>query len=206
MASDAKSKAMLQKLMNDYKAQQDAINQMIKDKTQNDINDRFDEENDLLDDQIEQSKDKFESILEQLDNNLTEFLKPENINKLIQDGMVSGFVTMGDEVINVKDSMMDFINESTIGFTNITLEINDFIDSLKEVQGLYGNINNIMSGANISNLNTNRNMSRNSSPINIDLGGITINGEVGRDTLSEIERMMKNQEDRIYKNIYNQLK
>lgn len=206
MDGSARGKAMLKQLMDDYNTQQQVISDMIKDKVHQDTNDRFDQENELLDKELESTQDKFDKMMEELDKNLEEFLKPENLSKLVAEGINSGLIVMGDEVLNVQEAMSNMIKETTVGFANISIEMDTWIDNLKEVKNLYSDINGIMTGAGImTNTAINEALwsakSGRSGDITITNGDIIIQGNADTTTINEIKDLMKKNNDEVYKNI-----
>lgn len=191
---------MLKQLMDEYNSQQQVISDMIKDKVHQDTNDRFDKENEMLDGQLESAQDKFDKMMEELDKNLEEFLKPENLSKLVAEGINSGLIVMGDEVLNVQEAMSNMIKETTVGFASISIEMDTWIDNLKEVQKLYGDINRIMNGAGIDSSLRNVQSGR-SGDITITGGDIIVQGNADATTINEIKDLMKKNNDEVYKNI-----
>ena len=200
MDSSARGKAMLKQLMDDYNTQQQVISDMIKNKVHQDTNDRFDQENELLDKELESTQDKFDKMMEELDKNLEEFLKPENLNKLIQEGMVNGLVVIGDEILNVQDMMANMLKETEYGFINVTNQMSSWVNNLKDVKNLYGDIGGIMNGAGIDSILKNVQSGR-SGDITITGGDIIIQGNADSTTINEIKDLMKKNNDEVYKNI-----
>lgn len=200
MSTDQKSQAMLKQLMDEYNSQQQVISDMIKDKVHQDTNDRFDQENELLDGQLESAQDKFDKMMEELDKNLEEFLKPENLNKLIQEGMVNGLLTIEGVTIDLQKAMNDMLKETEYGFINVTNQMSSWVNSLKEVKNLYGDIGGIMNGAGIDSSLRNVQSGR-SGDITITGGDIIVQGNADATTINEIKDLMKKNNDEVYKNI-----
>lgn len=191
---------MLKQLMDEYNSQQQVISDMIKDKVHQDTNDRFDQENELLDGQLESAQDKFDKMMEELDRNLEEFLKPENLNKLIQEGMVNGLLTIEGVTIDLQKAMNEMLKETEYGFINVTNQMSSWVNSLKEVKNLYGDIGGIMNGAGINNNLRNVQTGR-SGDITITGGDIIVQGNADATTINEIKDLMKKNNDEVYKNI-----
>ena len=94
----------LQQLREEYEAQQKVIDDMIREKEKENGNNRFDEE------------------MEKLDKELEEALDPQNIADLVNKALVDGFVTIGDEVVALDSLMSDWLSETGDGLTSQTLE------------------------------------------------------------------------------------
>ena len=90
-------KARLEQLKKEYEAQQEAINEMIRENEKKLSDERFAEEETKLDDE------------------LAEILAPENLVAAVNEAITSGMVTVGDEVIKLSDLMSDWMNESGDG-------------------------------------------------------------------------------------------
>lgn len=90
-------KARLEQLKKEYEAQQEAINEMIRENEKKLSDERFAEEETKLDDE------------------LAEILAPENLVAAVNEAITSGMVTVGDEVIKLSDLMSDWMDESGDG-------------------------------------------------------------------------------------------
>lgn len=76
----------------------------------------------IKDNQYEGVKQKMEDEKQAIEDSL----KPENINKLINDGLVNGFIKIGNETIKLNDAVNDMTSNTTIGFQNIIKEANEY--------------------------------------------------------------------------------
>ena len=119
----------LQQLREEYEAQQKVIDDMIRDKEKENGNNRFDEE------------------MEKLDQELEEALDPQNIADLVNKALVDGFVTIGDEVVALDSLMSDWLNETGDGLYAIgdTLR-EELIDNLRVAQELMAGMGIIQTG------------------------------------------------------------
>lgn len=181
----------LKQLMEEYEEQQKVINDKIKEQQNQAINDRFDQEEELLDKELE------------------DMTSSENLSKLVAEAISSGMIKIGNETINVKNSMNEMLKETEVGFTNVAIQQSEWIDNLEQIKSLYADINSIMNNAGISSLSTYSigevSRSRSVNDINITTGGVTIQGNADSATLSEIQNMLNTQAKEIYKNVVKQL-
>lgn len=206
MASDAKSKAMLNNLLKQYDEQQKVISDKIKEHQQQATNDRFDQEMELLDKELEDTEDKFDKILEQIDKDLENYLNPENLNNIIQGALKTGMVDIMGTSVELQSSMTEMLQSTETGFINASVQVGNFIENLKEVKDLYGSINTIMNGAGLTaNLSQNLSRSRSVEGITINNGDIIIQGNTNDDTINEFRNMLEKNNQAIYKNINKQL-
>lgn len=127
-SGDKELEASLRKQYSDV---QESLNQMIRDQERDNINNKFDEE------------------IENADKKLEDFLKPENINKVIQDALANGVMNVMGETIKLQDGMTNMLKETTIGWQSANMQITDYIKSLEKANSLYGNLANINIGAGI---------------------------------------------------------
>lgn len=116
---------LAENLRKEYEEAQKELNNLIKEQDRNDFTDKID--------------DKISS----LDEALQEALKPENINKIIEEGLKTGYIQIGDEIINVQNAMNEMIKETTVGFQTAGNAIKEYIDSLKTAEEIYKNIQGI---------------------------------------------------------------
>ena len=181
----------LKQLMEEYEEQQKVINDKIKEQQNQAINDRFDQEEELLDKELE------------------DMTSSENLSKLVAEAISSGMVKIGNETINVQNSMNEMLKETEVGFTNVSIQQSEWINNLEQIKSLYSDINSIMNNAGISSLATYSvgevSRSRSVNGINITTGGVTIQGNADSTTLSEIQNMLDMQAKEIYKNVVKQL-
>lgn len=98
----------------------------------------------IKDNQYEGVKQKMEDEKQAIEDSL----KPENINKLINDGLVNGFIKIGNQTIQLNDAINDMISNTTIGFQNMIKEANEYNNALKNAQATLKDIG-------ISSINSN---------------------------------------------------
>lgn len=105
-------KELEKQLRKQYAEQQKALNDLIRDQEREDISDKFDQ------------------AQEDYDKQLEDLLKPENINKLIQNAMQTGIVEIMGETIELSTLMTDFLSETTIGAIGTAQALKEMTDSL----------------------------------------------------------------------------
>lgn len=98
----------------------------------------------IKDNQYEGVKQKMEDEKQAIEDSL----KPENINKLINDGLVNGFIKIGNQTIQLNDAINDMTSNTTIGFQNIIKEVNEYNNVLDNTRATLKDIG-------ISSINSN---------------------------------------------------
>lgn len=178
----------LKQLLEEYEEQQKVINDKIKEQQNQAINDRFDEEEALLDKELE------------------DMTSTENLSQMVAEAISTGMIKIGEETINVQNSMNDMLKETEVGFANVALQQSEWLSNLEQIKTLYSSINSIMSNAGMT-IPTYDNISRSRSigDISITTGGITITGNADSSTLGSIQDMLDAQAKEIYKNIVKKL-
>lgn len=178
----------LKQLLEEYEDQQKVINDKIKEQQNQAINDRFDEEEALLDKELE------------------DMTSTENLSQMVAEAISTGMIKIGEETINVQNSMNDMLKETEVGFVNVALQQSEWLSNLEQIKTLYSSINSIMSNAGMT-IPSYDNISRSRSigDISITTGGITITGNADSSTLGSIQDMLDAQVKEIYKNIVKKL-
>ena len=178
----------LKQLLEEYEDQQKVINDKIKEQQNQAINDRFDEEEALLDKELE------------------DMTSTENLSQMVAEAISTGMIKIGEETINVQNSMNDMLKETEVGFANVALQQSEWLSNLEQIKTLYSSINSIMSNAGMT-IPSYDNISRSRSigDISITTGGITITGNADSSTLGSIQDMLDAQVKEIYKNIAKKL-
>lgn len=178
----------LKQLLEEYEEQQKVINDKIKEQQNQAINDRFDEEEALLDKELE------------------DMTSTENLSQMVAEAISTGMIKIGEETINVQNSMNDMLKETEVGFANVALQQSEWLSNLEQIKTLYSSINSIMSNAGMT-IPSYDNISRSRSigDISITTGGITITGNADSSTLGSIQDMLDAQVKEIYKNIAKKL-
>lgn len=178
----------LKQLLEEYEDQQKVINDKIKEQQNQAINDRFDEEEALLDKELEY------------------MTSTENLSQMVAEAISTGMIKIGEETINVQNSMNDMLKETEVGFANVALQQSEWLSNLEQIKTLYSSINSIMGNAGMTTPSyDNISRSRSIGDINVTTGGITITGNADSSTLGSIQDMLDAQVKEIYKNIVKKL-
>lgn len=80
---------------------------------------------------------QYEGVKQQMEDEkqaIEDSLKPENINKLINDGLTNGFIKIGNQTIQLNDAINDMASNTVIGFQNMIKEANEYNNALKNAQ------------------------------------------------------------------------
>lgn len=199
-ATDRKSQQRLEELLLSYENQQKLINDKIAEHQNQAINDRFEQEQELMDKELEGKENAYDNAISELDKKLENFLTPQNLTNLVSGAMKSGFVNILGETVNLNNAMQEMFIDTEVGVANLNLQFNDWLDNLNSIKDVMGNISGLMNNADLStqiNLSSARGISQ--QPVSIDMGGITIEGNVDKDVLADLDAMFKRQQEEIIK-------
>ena len=195
----------LQQLRAEYEAQQQVINDMIRDHEKEEGNKRFDEE------------------MEKADKALEEALDPQNIADLVNKALVDGFVTIGDEVVALDTLMTDWLSETGDGLYAIgdTLR-EELIDNLRTAQQLMADMGVASVGVTKSSVDPNTLLSnlsgtldasltssvtKGSSPMmELSIGSLLqVDGNVTEDVMPKLESLLEQAKTEIIDEIASEL-
>ena len=127
----------LEELKQQYEDQQQVINDMIKEN------------------QKEMTNDKFEENLNGLDEELESLLSPENLVAMINQALTTGFVTIGDEAIELQGIMDTWMNETGDGLYALgDILRTELCDNLETAKGLMADMGIISTGMGNAGINT----------------------------------------------------
>ncbi len=197
-ANDRKSQVRLEELIKNYEAQQKLINDKIAEHQNQAINDRFEQEQELIDKELEDKENAYDDAIAELDKKLENFLSPQNLTNLVSSAMKSGFVDVLGQTVNLNDAMNEMFRDTEVGIANLNLQYNDWLTNLNSIKDTIFDINGYMNGAGLSSrIDLSAVRSLNPQPISIDMGGITVQGNVDKDVLPDLDRMFKKQQDDI---------
>lgn len=197
-ANDRKSQVRLEELIKNYEAQQKLINDKIAEHQNQAINDRFEQEQELIDKELEDKENAYDDAIAELDKKLENFLSPQNLTNLVSSAMKSGFVDVLGQTVNLNDAMNEMFRDTEVGIANLNLQYNDWLTNLNSIKDTIFDINGYMNGAGLSSrIDLSAVRSLNPQPISIDMGGITVQGNVDKDVLPDLDRMFKKQQDEI---------
>ena len=187
----------LQQLREEYAAQEEALNEMIRDKEHELGQNRFDEEIDRI--------EKEEEAM----------LDPENIADLVNQAISKGFMTIGNETIELNKLMTDWLDETGDGLYAVgNLLKSEMIDNLQTVKSLMqslglaslsGNVS-VSSASYVPTANTRAidnaisNNTNNSN--NVSIGSLlTVQGNVTEDVMPQLQNMISQSEKQITNSI-----
>lgn len=199
----------LQQLREEFEAQQQVIDDMIRDKEKENGNARFDEE------------------MEKLDQELEDALDPKNMADLVNKALVDGFVTIGDEVVALNSLMGNWLDETGDGLYAIGSSLKgELIENLRVAKGLMEDMGLISANSKLSDADTWGLTSLTSAQENqlrlmqsadaiqaktktsaiIQLDSLlTVQGNVTEDILPKIEEMIESAKTDVFDNIAKQM-
>lgn len=128
----------LKELMNQLKEEQRKLDDLVMSKIDSDINDMFDQESDRLTDEANKAKEELDNILD-----------PKNLQNLINSALESGlFTDLEGNIYNLKDVMLDFVDEYGEGLSSIGALIKSELvenlnlakDTMKNLAGILGQL------------------------------------------------------------------
>lgn len=191
----------LRELTLEYENQMKVINDMIRENQNQSINDRFEEEQELLDKELENNEALYDTQIEALDKKLEEFLDPINMTNIVGEAMKNGFVDILGETVKVNDAMKQMMAESTIGMVNLNQQYNEWYENLQLIKWAMNDIGLYMNGAGLKQTLDINSIPKNNydKPVNIEMGGLVINGDVNKDTLKDVQSMLDKQKSDIVK-------
>lgn len=182
-SSDA-GQMKLKDLLQQYKDKQEEINEYIRDYEKEQGNNRFDEE------------------MEKLDEELEEILSPENLANMVNQALVDGFVTIEGEVVELSALMTDWLNETGDGLYALgDILREELINKLQTAQGLIadmGILSTTSRGIRSTSLSSNDIQAlmdlatdQKSTENNITIGSfINVEGNITEDVLPQVETMI----------------
>lgn len=187
----------LQQLREEYAAQEEALNEMIRDKEHELGQNRFDEEIDRI--------EKEEEAM----------LDPENIADLVNQAISKGFMTIGNETIELNKLMTDWLDETGDGLYAVgNLLKSEMIDNLQTVKSLMQSLGLVSLSGNVSvssasyvpTANTraidNAISNNTSNSNNVSIGSLlTVEGNVTEDVIPQLQNMISQSEKQITNSI-----
>lgn len=196
-------KLKLQQLREEYEAQQKVIDDMIRDKEKENGNNRFDEE------------------MEKAEQELEEALDAQNIADLVNKALVDGFVTIGDEIIQLDTLMTDWLNETGDGLYAIGNTLREeLIENLRVAQELMAGMGITSVGVSTVDQNTllknleetlNATLTATSGgntgqKLDISIGSLVeVQGNVTEDVLPKLESMISTAKEELIEEIASEL-
>lgn len=198
-------KLKLEQLLQEYKDQQKVIDDMIRDHEKELGNERFDEE------------------MEKLDEELEEALSAENLSAMVNQALVDGFVTIGDEVIELNSLMTSWLDETGDGLTalgnSLKEELINNLEVAKQLMAEMGIVNTSVGNARVGSIDSASTIGEISvndvvSRLNDFMGAtqtsssvfqieslMRIDGNVDKDVLPEVQKMIENAKEELIDNL-----
>ena len=123
-------KLKLQQLQEEYLEQQEAINDMIRENEKSLVDDRFAEEQEALDKELEL------------------LTSPEHLIQVVNDAIGSGLITIGDQVLSLNTVMGNWLNETGDGLYALGGELKtELIDNLQNAKDILGDMGLLKNGS-----------------------------------------------------------
>ena len=160
----------------------------------------------IRDNQKEADLDAIEKQKEVEEQRLKDFEDPNNLNKIIEQGLKTGMINVMGEVMNLQQANADMLKNTEVGYLSVSKQIKDWNDSLAETRSLYQDIGELASKAGVqidksaaSDYNSNGSQDINNNfdintPINITSQGLTeeeiaeIAEEIADEKIKELKR------------------
>ena len=100
----------------------------------NDLNDVVQDNQDKLFDQM------IDNETSSLEEQLKQFLDPNNINRIIADGLNSGIVEVLGNTYDLQQLTNAYLQDTTVGLTNTVNKMSEYVDLLNQAKSAYVNI------------------------------------------------------------------
>jgi DNA repair exonuclease SbcCD ATPase subunit len=193
----------LQELIKEMEEAQKKLQETTQDKIDEDYNNNIDKE-------IEHLEDEEEKLISILDEKFSD----ENIAKMIQQGLTSGFIELNGEIMSIQELLTKSVDESAQAYSVMANVIkNELITNLNVALSTMEDLSKVYSSLGIENFGSALNA--NASSLSIpNLGGsktenkitvgdtnITIQGSIDNATLEEIEALIDQKNKRMLEEI-----
>ena len=160
-----------------------------------------------IDNEIDKIGEEKTQILDNITKEFDEKLSDENIAKIVQQALSSGFIELNGEIQTVQDLLINSINNSAEGYSAMASVIkNELVTNLNIALDTMRELENINSALGLQNFDIANSVS--TSPIkapeysgsngnNVTIGDthITVTGSVDDITLGKIEELIKESQD-----------
>ena len=191
--------AKLAQLKEEYEAQRQAINDMVRENEHNKTNEDFNKQE------------------EALDNALTEALDPAKLVGVVNDAIGSGLITIGDQVMELDDLMTTWLDETGDGLYALGDALkSELLDNLVNAHKILGDMNMFNTNGSVSFASSNALLARqnpstvssssSNHTISFDAPLLYVSGNVDSSNIDELTSTLKDMEQRIYTTIANALK
>lgn len=170
----------------------------------------------IVEQQTEAMKNQMESEKENLEDALEKYLDPANIRQTITDALNTGLLNVMDSTYDLNDAMKNMMYETKTSTQELIDADTEWLNGLKNVASVYaqiveannslGNITNVSTeGFKAKNTPEMLNSFDNSSNTSVQSVSapitITINGNADSEMISELEEMMDDKVNELYKAI-----
>ena len=186
----------VEELLEQLEEENKRLQEIVQDKIDKDINDTFDKENDRI-------EDKADKEIEDLESKWTD----SKIAELVAQALGSGvFTSIDGEVSSLKDTMLEFTNESGEALGVLGSQIQkELCDKLVVVQDVMNNLPNIFDKLNLKDPSARSiNMESEGRMRNITIGdtNINISGNANDDVVNKIKDIVKAENEKLIKELY----
>ncbi|MDK2587548.1 hypothetical protein QOZ83_17065, partial [Romboutsia sedimentorum] len=198
----------LQELLNQMEEEQKKLQELVQSNVDESVNKMYDSEKDRLSDSTEQSIKDLEKKWS--DSNIADMVK-----NALGDNT---FTDIDGNVTSLKDTMMNFLNESGEAFgvlggiiqNDLNSNLQQAIDSFSNLDEIYSKLNLDMPKLDYSSqrynpsaLRTATNNTTNNKTVEVNFNQplCVIQGSVTEDVMPQIEKMIKQSQDEVTKNI-----
>ena len=197
----------LQELLEKLAAEQKELEEMVQDKIDSDVNNMYDKESERLEEEAENLKDI-----------LDEQFSDERLQQLVKDALTNGvFVDIDGNIKDLQDTLLEFEDKFGEGMTAIGAIIKSELvtnleiakEAMKDLGVILGQLNlkefaAIASSYNLDMgmINNSRNIPvANSNSVNFNSPLIVVEGNVDSDVVENLEKIAKDIEENVVRNI-----
>jgi DNA repair exonuclease SbcCD ATPase subunit len=182
----------------------------LADITQEQIDKDFDSN---ITDEIDKIESEKEQILDALEKEFDEKLSEENIAKIVQEALSSGFIELNGEIQSIQSLLLNSINESADGYSamaeviknELVTNLNIALDTMRELENINSALGlqnfDIAKSVSTMSINMPEHSSNSGNSITIGDTNITVTGSVDDLTLAKIEEMIQDSQDKMLNEI-----
>ena len=163
----------------------------------------------IRDQEKSKTDEAFDKATEDLDKELEDALSPENVADMVNQALASGFVTIGDSVVELNGLMTQWIDETGDGLYLLGDTIkSEMIDNLQQARDLIKELDSSSSWSKMIGLNLGRSVPQ---AISFSFNQPLVNVEGNADSSvldtisSQVTTQINSMEQRIYQEIKNVL-
>lgn len=195
--------AKLNDLIKDLTEKQEAYNDFIKNKLNENINEEFDNAKEQMQKDAEKAK-------EDIDKTLEKDKLYETINEALKTGVIAD---INGNIVSLKDALLDYENRNGDGLSavgsligkDILSQLDVSVDTMKNIANILNTFDpNKMFGINSFKSPENKfnNVTSNTSKaVQFNAPLLSVQGNVAQDTMPQLQNMIKDAEKRITQNI-----